>query len=214
MGQSRQLKRRRVNPDPIFPNLRPVQAVPVTPIGTVQTRSSKRRRLDSDPGPDRLFPNLPPVQGASVLPARKVQGVQQASQPRTIRSRSGKGQNRHSKRRRVNPDPIFPNLRPVAASSVPPAKTVQAVAGHVRKQQEAPLPPANSLEGLPHELQLMIYDFLPDVDTFDALVDASPVHRRLWAYNRFARIRSRLDIKSHELQYWMTVIRKKLSSME
>ena len=126
-------------------------------------------------------------------------------------------QNRPSKRRRLNPDPTSPKLRFVTASLVLPTNKFLAVKRHVRKQQEEgarlPPPPANSLEGLPHELQLVIFNFLPDVDTFDALVNASPVHRRIFAYCPDVRDRFRFSIREREAGYELRMICKELGSL-
>ena len=162
-----------------------------------QTRPSKRRRLDPDP--DRFAPDLPPsVQAALLLAAPQIQDAQQASQPYTTRSKSKQGQDRPSKRRRLNPDATSPESRPVTSSSVVfPTNQFRAVNSHVRKHEEKARlpPPANSFEGLPHELQLMIFNFLIDLDTFDALVNASPVHRRILACCPIDRALSRATIK-------------------
>ena len=251
MEQTRQSKRHRVSPDPVFPILHPVPVSSVPPTGTTQNRLSKRRRLDPDP--DRLFPNLRPVRVQDTLVLPNAQGAQQASQTHPTNSKSNEGQNRQSKRRRLNPDPLFPTLRPEQASPEPMTNRVQhrnsqlsdsttidieeisrelprsadclkcrgasegkrpcqaslkygikgcCICGilpsmaksHIPKPQETRLPLANSLEGLPTELQLMIFDFLPDLDTFDALVYASLIYHWIFAYHPFEHIFSRLSV--------------------
>lgn len=85
---------------------------------------------------------------------------------------------------------------------------------HVQKPQEARLPPANSLEGLPVELQLLIFNFLPDVDTFDALIDASPVHHRLFACDYYVHTLSRIFFYERKMKYAVLMFSKKLAEVE
>ena len=106
-------------------------------------------------------------------------------------------QNRLSKRRRLDPDPVFPTLRPV-----PTLRPEHASPGPMTSRVQPHLPPAaNSLEGLPVELQLMVFNFLPDVATLDALVHASPVHHRLFAYPPLKHTISRVTVLTHVVQY-------------
>ena len=263
MEQTRPLKRRRVDSDPVLPNLQPVQASSVLPTSTIHTCLSSRYRFDA------ILDHL-----SSVLQTSKVQGAQQASQTHPTNSKSNKGQTHQSKQRRLNPDPLFPDLQRVQAASAPTTNRVQdrisqtydssfinaediqqelpkcvdcvqcrgecggkgpcqfcsedntghrckcsasatTAKGHVQKPQEARLlPPANSLEGIPAELKLMIFNFLPDVDTFDALVHASPVYHRLFAYNPLEHRWSRLTVQEHVTGLDLTIITKKLAVME
>ena len=196
MEQTRQSKRRRVSPDPVFPSLHPVPVSSVPPTGTTQIHSSKRRRLNPDP--DFSFLSLRPVSDISVLP--KIQDAQQAPQAHQTNSKSNKGQNHQSKRRRLDPDPVFPTLLP-CHTLWPKHGSPGPMTSRVQPQEARISPAANSLEGLPVELQLMVFNFLPDVDTLDALVHASPVHHRLFAYHPINHAISRLTILKHVAEY-------------
>ncbi|CAF9924605.1 MAG: hypothetical protein HETSPECPRED_005616 [Heterodermia speciosa] len=173
-----------------------------------QTRPSKRPRLN----PDAVFPNSLPVQAASSVPATdRVQdhssrlcGSSTIDVEEIPRKSPGCAHCQNCS------GECHDNIKDGSNCVIMPTTGMP----HVQKPQEARLPPANSLEGLPVELQLLIFNFLPDVDTFDALIDASPVHHRLFACDYYVHTLSRIFFYERKMKYAVLMFSKKLAEVE